>query len=808
MGESEKHYEIHGKITGPQGREVRGLHVTVWWQHIRRRVELAAGRADEDGNYRLRYRVPENAPQPVLIVVEARSEQLPAPIYSELTEAQPDQTLNLFAEETDQSEWATMVRAIERLLDGLKFNDLVENTDHQDISFLARELGQSNEAIMRVVVSERLAAAFEIPAAAFYAFLRQRVPSGLPSPLLDASQDFTLIDPLVHRIGSLIFGLTADIQQRTLSVAIATALIGTQYSKDIQRIVSQLQALHTQDLLAQPYLIGKATLSQLLEVAQIPADKQQVFAQALSTTTLSMRNFWRTLGDGQHGLAAAEASAIERTLSIGAFVKNHAPLVQNLVQGFAAGTYKMLPDLARLSLQDWTKLVEQAGPPPSINAAGTATPAEVFAAVVYTRVTRAYPTAALSSRIVTASFIPEPQRAPISRFFQNNPELELIKDNLPVYLAAQGEKAFAGINRQDQPVVVAAARSFQRVLRVAPDVDAAQTLLGLGIHSAMQIATLGKQQFFILATKAGITKRDANRIYQVGAQRYAGAVSLYTQYNRDALGIWPKAIGQISDLNDPAQKAIQRDQSLATLFGSQDYCQVDSCTSVLSPAAYLCDLLLWLRNHPQGGHTALDTLDSRRPDIRHLLLNCPNSETPLPYIDLVNELLADAISPPADPNSTINPPWKQTSAGKTAAELRAAPEYFNQQAYVTLFNANYPHTLPYSAGLDELRTYLQQSKIPVWQLRQSLLPLHSPTVTQQAAVAAERLQMTPHELDLVVNQNFVTAAIAWNTTNPPSDFSSCHRISAGCFFDLRVLARTASSGLGTRRPEHHHSGNR
>ena len=50
--------------------------------------------------------------------------------------------------------------------------------------------------------------------------------------------------------------------------------------------------------------------------------KQQAFAQALATNTQSMRNFWRTLGDGQHGLTAAEASAIERTLSVGAFVKN------------------------------------------------------------------------------------------------------------------------------------------------------------------------------------------------------------------------------------------------------------------------------------------------------------------------------------------------------------------------------------------------------------------------------------------------------------------------------------------------------
>ncbi len=118
-----------------------------------------------------------------------------------------------------------------------------------------------------------------------------------------------------------------------------------------------------------------------------------------------------------------------------------------------------------------------------------------------------------------------------------------------------------------------------------------------------------------------------------------------------------------------------------------------------------------------------------------------------------------------------NPKWKQTSANKTAADLSAAPEYFNQGAYITLFAASYPFALPYSAGLDELRTYLQQLKLPLWQLRQALLPLGGGTVAQQAAVAAERFGMAPHEEDLVANANFVSAPIAWNTANPPTDLA-------------------------------------
>ena len=185
---------------------------------------------------------------------------------------------------------------------------------------------------------------------------------------------------------------------------------------------------------------------------------------------------------------------------------------------------------------------------------------------------------------------------------------------------------------------------------------------------------------------------------------------------------------------------------------------------MLSPAAYLCDLLLWLRNHPLPGPNpnALAALDARRPDIRHLLLNCPNSETPLPYIDLVNELLADAISPPVDPNSTINPPWKQTTVTKTAAELRAAPEYL-QPAGVRD---------PLRSGLSAHSSLQRRARraahlpaavqCPSGQLRDGLLPLHAPTVAQRAAAAAERFGMAPARSRPGHHANFVTTRAAWN----------------------------------------------
>ncbi len=62
--------------------------------------------------------------------------------------------------------------------------------------------------------------------------------------------------------------------------------------------------------------------------------KQQPFAQALGADSQSMRSFWCTLGNGKSGLTVAEVSSIERTLLLGAFVKNFVLLGNTLFEGF------------------------------------------------------------------------------------------------------------------------------------------------------------------------------------------------------------------------------------------------------------------------------------------------------------------------------------------------------------------------------------------------------------------------------------------------------------------------------------------
>ena len=139
----------------------------------------------------------------------------------------------------------------------------------------------------------------------------------------------------MQRIASLIFGLRGDVQTRPSSSAVAKGLIEAEIEEQIPELVAPLQTHHTTDLLRQPFLVGKTTLGELLTVAELPEDKHEQFAQALVANDQSMRNFWRMLATGEQGLTPAEASAVQRTLELGAFVKNHPPLVQTLLGRFS-----------------------------------------------------------------------------------------------------------------------------------------------------------------------------------------------------------------------------------------------------------------------------------------------------------------------------------------------------------------------------------------------------------------------------------------------------------------------------------------
>ncbi|HEV2472263.1 MAG TPA: Tc toxin subunit A, partial [Chthonomonadales bacterium] len=172
------------------------------------------------------------------------------------------------------------------------------------------------------------------------------------------------------------------------------------------------------------------------------------------------------------------------------------------------------------------------------------------------------------------------------------------------------------------------------------------------------------------------------------------AAQLFGQYSAGLNNGLPRVMGAAPG---PSEQL----PNWSSLFGSPDFCACSDCLSVLSPAAYLVDLLnqfadAYISNG--GGKKGAELIFARRPDINTLQLSCENTNTTLPYIDLVNELLEDAVSP-----GTAQP---HDSTDGDTGDLGAAPEYLNQEAYTVLAGELFPWTLPFDLGLSQARSYL------------------------------------------------------------------------------------------------------
>lgn len=83
--------------------------------------------------------------------------------------------------------------------------------------------------------------------------------------------------------------------------------------------------------------------------------------------------------------------------------------------------------------------------------------------------------------------------------------------------------------------------------------------------------------------------------------------------------------------------------SYEDIFGSLDFTQGEDGRSVLSPAAYLVDLLQLLDDKLSAGSSQVKGLHQRRGDIQHILLNTENAFTAIPYLDIVNDILEQQI---------------------------------------------------------------------------------------------------------------------------------------------------------------------
>lgn len=279
---------------------------------------------------------------------------------------------------------------------------------------------------------------------------------------------------------------------------------------------------------------------------------------------------------------------------------------------------------------------------------------------------------------------------------------------------------------------------IQNVMRIAGGKPlAVVALMKDGVKSSADIAAMPREAFVKnYANVLGGTSA-AQLTYTQATQTALVVSTIQSTVSADILanpmaGVLSPINGLlISFLNGSPVNAQSPD--LASLFGSIDSCNCTECSSMYSPSAYFTDIMNFIQK--QIGTPAYTELKRRRPDLLNIDLTCKNSNTPLPYVDLVNEILERKILHAY--NNTDDKISYQTSG--TAAELAAYPEhtkkvgpvatavYQADPAYKVVYDtilaeAFYPNTMPFHLPLEESRTYLKHLGYARYELMQQYRP--------------------------------------------------------------------------------------
>lgn len=174
--------------------------------------------------------------------------------------------------------------------------------------------------------------------------------------------------------------------------------------------------------------------------------------------------------------------------------------------------------------------------------------------------------------------------------------------------------------------------------------------------------------------------------------------------------------------------------SYRQMFGTLDYCSCAQCQSIFGASAYLVDLLRIVDTciEPANTIAAEWKLQARRPDLYTTPLDCAATQTPVPFLSLVNDILGGQIA------------------------LRTG-----QDAFKVVAAAPYPFNLPFSLPQTQLREYLSRLSSTlgaVYAVFVAPAPATSP-VTLEAA-AREALRMSIEQFQIITTPRTTEAALA------------------------------------------------
>lgn len=504
--------------------------------------------------------------------------------------------------------------------------------------------------------------------------------------------------------------------------------------------------------------VAKVNLATLLGTSPALANPQlqDTFISRYVSFQGAIQDFWKQLS--QDAQFKAVVPELQFTLQLGALSLNNPALVTAIRSQYKPSS---LRDLTKLDTPTLGQLITTRKIPVPADFPG-ATPAEKatnYSDAIISLLKSAYPTDYVARGLSSST---DPINKGVATFLANSQDFDFRTTDVDSYIKRNSANAFRNVASAQISAVTNQLKAIQRVFRINPEYSVINVLIGAGLDSAHKIASIPHNTFVQqYAPKFGGTDQ-AEMVYTSAQHVSAMTSNLFLRIRQAVDDHNPRVIGNSSDAL--AKSLGQTIPNWQTLFGSTSFCQCEQCRSVYGAAAYLVDLLEFLRKSGTNGSgfSPLDVLagrpdknlPGRRPDLRYIKLNCQNTNTTLPYVDLVNEILESYVALNGKLDATTA---KNTPTDATADELSLNPEYTIDTAYATLSAAYYPLNLPFNRPVEIARSYLEFLGSGRYAVMKDF-GTQSPQQDRQAILAAEYLKMNEQEYTFITGRSFVMGA--------------------------------------------------
>jgi hypothetical protein len=715
-------YTVEGAVFSRERGGVGGLRVQVVDKNVGADVPLAAAVTDERGRYRARFSAPS------LAVSGKQRPDLQARVYagqeflaaSEVRyDAGEQETLSVRLPASAAalpSEYESLTRALAAHYGGA-LGDLEESGERQDITYLANKSGWDARAVALAALAEQFGrrdaadADADIHPAFYYALFR----AGLPA------------DP-----DTLYRADTAKVA-RVWAGAVERGVIPHHLNGEVGKAAEAFGRLAAGRALDARPLAGVSTLKEMLDLTLGQDERRQrQFAELHTRHRRDLPAFW---GEVRRAFGEETERQLRLDGQLGFLTLDNAPLIRSLRDAERAKPITSALDLARRGYfrpQKWERLIEGAVPVRVPGATPDARRSN-YAALLAAQVRLSFPTAVIAEQVRGGELRLAADVAP------GAPDADAVRGGVYDFLAGhQGSfeigmhpveqyLARAGAGVKVAPPVREELKRLQRVYQLTPGDEAMKVLLADNLDSAYRVVRFDEQEF-VRSYGGKMGERNARSTYQKSQQVHNAVLNIITSYatSRGAplLGADPSSpfIDPRYQFDEDGGSAPHADDIIAyptleQLFGSMDYCACEHCRSILSPAAYMVDLLLFIDRPTNAGQNPLDVLLGRRPDIQFLKLTCENTNTPLPYIDVVNETLEYFVA-----NDISLDDYEGHDTGNEAAadELLASPQFVDETVYNTLKAASFPPPLPFHNALETLRRYFERFEFPLHEAMETL----------------------------------------------------------------------------------------